>query len=177
MGFSRQEYWSGLPFPSPVDHVLSDLTSWDMPFSLSTLLDDVPGATVGPRWVCKHSLAVGCWSACCPGAEAEAPLELPGWGCWEGWKQCWKRPRSRGHPGLFTAVHHIHSFFRFVSQTGHYRVCSGVPCGIQQVLTHYLLSITLCRHCSKCWECDDEKNESLVSWSLHLRAGRQTLNT
>ena len=26
MGFSRQEYWSGLPFPSPVDHILSDLT-------------------------------------------------------------------------------------------------------------------------------------------------------
>ena len=25
MGFSRQEYWSGLPFLSPVDHALSDL--------------------------------------------------------------------------------------------------------------------------------------------------------
>ena len=25
MGFSRQEYWSGLPFPSPVDHILSCL--------------------------------------------------------------------------------------------------------------------------------------------------------
>ena len=25
MGLSRQEYWSGLPFPSPVDHVLSEL--------------------------------------------------------------------------------------------------------------------------------------------------------
>ena len=25
MGFSWQEYWSGLPFPSPVDHILSDL--------------------------------------------------------------------------------------------------------------------------------------------------------
>ena len=24
MGFSREEYWSGLPFPSPVDHVLSE---------------------------------------------------------------------------------------------------------------------------------------------------------
>ena len=24
MGFSRQEYWSGLPFPSPVDRVLSE---------------------------------------------------------------------------------------------------------------------------------------------------------
>ena len=24
--FSRQEYWSGLPFPSPVDHILSELS-------------------------------------------------------------------------------------------------------------------------------------------------------
>ena len=27
IGFSRQEYWSGLPFPSPVDHVLSELST------------------------------------------------------------------------------------------------------------------------------------------------------
>ena len=27
MGFSGQEYWSGLPFPSPVDHILSDLST------------------------------------------------------------------------------------------------------------------------------------------------------
>ena len=27
MGFSRQGYWSGLPFPSPVDHILSDLST------------------------------------------------------------------------------------------------------------------------------------------------------
>ena len=27
MGFSRQEYWSGLPFPSPVDHSLSELST------------------------------------------------------------------------------------------------------------------------------------------------------
>ena len=27
MGFSRQEYWSGLPAPSPVDHILSDLST------------------------------------------------------------------------------------------------------------------------------------------------------
>ena len=36
MGFSRQEYWSGLPFPSPVDHSLSELSamtclSWEAP--------------------------------------------------------------------------------------------------------------------------------------------------
>ena len=27
-GFSRQEYWSGLPFPSPVDNILSDCSPW-----------------------------------------------------------------------------------------------------------------------------------------------------
>ena len=27
MGFSRQEYWSGLPFPPPVDYILSELFS------------------------------------------------------------------------------------------------------------------------------------------------------
>ena len=31
MGFSRQEYWSGLPFPSPVDHNLSDLSTMTRP--------------------------------------------------------------------------------------------------------------------------------------------------
>ena len=31
MGFSRQEYWSGLPFPSPVDHILSDLSTLTHP--------------------------------------------------------------------------------------------------------------------------------------------------
>ena len=31
MGFSRQEYWSGLPFPSPVDHILSELTTMTLP--------------------------------------------------------------------------------------------------------------------------------------------------
>ena len=27
MGFSRQEYLRGLPFPSPVDHILSELST------------------------------------------------------------------------------------------------------------------------------------------------------
>ena len=39
MGFSRQEYWSGLPFPSPVDHIVSDLStmtraSWVAPHGM-----------------------------------------------------------------------------------------------------------------------------------------------
>ena len=31
MGSSRQEYWSGLPVPSPVDHILSDLSTMTRP--------------------------------------------------------------------------------------------------------------------------------------------------
>ena len=31
MGFSRQEYWSGWPFPSPVDHILSELSTMTCP--------------------------------------------------------------------------------------------------------------------------------------------------
>ena len=40
MGFSRQEYQSGLPFPSPVDHILSEL-------SIMTC----------PSWVALHGMA------------------------------------------------------------------------------------------------------------------------
>ena len=31
MGFSRQEYLGGLPFPSPVDHILSELSTMTHP--------------------------------------------------------------------------------------------------------------------------------------------------
>ena len=40
MGFSRQGYWSGLPFPSPMDHVLSELSSMTC-----------------PAWVALHGMA------------------------------------------------------------------------------------------------------------------------
>ena len=42
MGLLRQEYWSGLPFPSPVDHILSELSTMNR---LS--------------WVALHSMAHG----------------------------------------------------------------------------------------------------------------------
>ena len=40
MGSSRQEYWSGLPFPSPVDHILSELPTM-----------------IHLSWVALHSIA------------------------------------------------------------------------------------------------------------------------
>ena len=44
MGFSRQEYWCGLPFPSSVDHILSDLSTM-----------------AHPSWVVPHSMAYFHW--------------------------------------------------------------------------------------------------------------------
>ena len=44
LGVSRQEYWSGLPFPSPMDHILSD-------FSTMTRLS----------WVAPHGMAQFHW--------------------------------------------------------------------------------------------------------------------
>ena len=43
MGVSQQEYWSGLPFPSPVDHILSELST-----------------ITRPSWVAPHSKAHVC---------------------------------------------------------------------------------------------------------------------
>ena len=40
MGFSGQEYRSGLPFPSPVDHALSELSTMTR-----------------PSWVALHGMA------------------------------------------------------------------------------------------------------------------------
>ena len=37
MEFSRQEYWSGLSFPSPVDHILSELSTMTRPSWLALL--------------------------------------------------------------------------------------------------------------------------------------------
>ena len=52
MGFSRQEYWSGLPFPSPVAHILSDPPPWPALLGLP----------------CGHGLVFSKWPArslCC----------------------------------------------------------------------------------------------------------------
>ena len=53
MGFSRQEDWSSLPFPSPMDHILSDLSTmtcliraWHYPLTF-----DPQGAFLHMCWV------------------------------------------------------------------------------------------------------------------------------
>ena len=55
MGFPRQEYWSGLPFPSPGD--LSDPRI--EPRSLTLQVDSLPSELPGKPSVLKHELNQG----------------------------------------------------------------------------------------------------------------------
>ena len=43
MGFSRQEYWSGLPFPSPGDLRNPGIKSGSLALQAESLLSDPPG--------------------------------------------------------------------------------------------------------------------------------------
>ena len=66
MGFSRQEYWSGLPFPSPVDHILSDLSimthpSWVTPRAWLSLIElDKAVVLVWLDWLVSVSMVSVC---------------------------------------------------------------------------------------------------------------------
>ena len=43
MGFSRQEYWSGLPFPSPGDLPDPGIEPWSPGLQAGVLLSEPPG--------------------------------------------------------------------------------------------------------------------------------------
>ena len=46
MGFSRQEYWSGLPFPSPGDLPDPGIEPWSPAFQADTLTSEPPGKSL-----------------------------------------------------------------------------------------------------------------------------------
>ena len=66
MGFSRQEYWSGLPFCSSVDHILSDLStmthpSWVAPWAWLSFIElDKAVVLVWLDWLvfCEYGFSV-----------------------------------------------------------------------------------------------------------------------
>ena len=49
MGFSRQEYWSGLPFPSPVDLPDPGIKPWSPAFQADTLTSEPPGKSLNAK--------------------------------------------------------------------------------------------------------------------------------
>ena len=72
MGFSRQEYWSGLPFPSPGDLPNSGIEPWSPALQADTLTSELPGKPITNLYsilksrdffvvvVTKHPSSQGC---------------------------------------------------------------------------------------------------------------------
>ena len=60
MAFSRQEYWSGLPFPPPVDHVLSELFNMNHPSWVA--LNSIAHSFIELHKPLHHNKVVACCS-------------------------------------------------------------------------------------------------------------------
>ena len=89
MGFSRQEYWSGLPFPSPVDHILSELS------------------TISQCKELTHLKRPWCWERLKAGGEGDDR----GWDSWMAsptrWTWVWVNSGSwrwTGRPGVLRSM-------------------------------------------------------------------------
>ena len=74
MGFSRQEYWSGLPFLSPVDHIFSKLStmtrlSWVAPWAWLSFIElDKAVVLVWLDWLVFYDYGFSVSALWCPPA-------------------------------------------------------------------------------------------------------------
>ena len=50
MGFSKQEYWGGLPFPPPGDLPDPGIELWSPALQADSLPTDPPGKSVNSTW-------------------------------------------------------------------------------------------------------------------------------
>ena len=83
MGFSRQEYWSGLPFPSPVDHVLSELPPWPVRLGWPHMAWLIVSLSYTRLWSMWSDWLVFCdyFQSFCPLMEKDKRLMEASW--WE----------------------------------------------------------------------------------------------
>ena len=51
MGFSRQDYWSGLPFPSPGDLPNPEIKCWSPAWQADSLPSELPGKTTRDHYL------------------------------------------------------------------------------------------------------------------------------
>ena len=79
MGFSRQEYWSGLPFPSPVDHILSELYTMTCPswVALQGMAHSFTELDMAVAYLIRLVSFLWLWFSFCLPSDGE------GWGLWK----------------------------------------------------------------------------------------------
>ena len=85
MGYSRQEYWSGLPFPSPGYLPNTGIEPVSCTLQADSLLSELPGK---PLYLCTHNASICINTQGFPGSSAgeestchaEDPGSIPGLG-------------------------------------------------------------------------------------------------
>ena len=84
MGFSRQEYWSGLPFPSPGDHVFSELSTMTHPswVALHGMTHSFIELDKWSKWLVWLVFCRCCFHSVCPLMDKDKRLVEASW--WEG---------------------------------------------------------------------------------------------
>ena len=115
LGFSRQEHWSGLPFPSPVHE--SEKWKWSRSVVSNSLWPHglQPTRLLHPWDFPGKSTGVGCH---CPGIKPISSALQGGF-------------FTTGPPGrsLSFLYIYIYNFFRFLSIINYYKILNIVPCG------------------------------------------------
>ena len=112
MAFSRQEVWSGLPFPSPVDHILSDLStmthpSWVAPWAWLSFIELDKAVVQVITWLVLFDYGVSLSALWCPLSAPTVLLGFPlpwSWGIPSGllqqsaasapYHRCWLSPHG-----------------------------------------------------------------------------------
>ena len=95
MGFSRQEYWSGLPFPSPGDLPDPGIEPGSPALQADTLPSEPPGKLVDPRTPANPCApeAVLFKTCSCHGDEGEDIC-----GCWESYPEIHRQGHEKRGP-------------------------------------------------------------------------------
>ena len=142
MGFSRQENWSGLPFPPP----------GDLPDPRMEPMSPAPLALAGGflyhriaweplAWLYSYFIFIGIWLLC-------------------NIVQCLLYSKVNQ-----LCVYIYLLFIGFPFHLGHHRVLSGVPCAEQCIYTSHLFYISIIYICvSRKW---DEEDNSLMAGERH----------
>ena len=95
MGFSRQEYWSGLPFPSSGDLPSSGIASRSLALLAESLLSEPPGK---PMWKWCVPICVCLWSAV---KRNEVGMHVTTWMSLENSKLCEQSQTEMGTHCVF----------------------------------------------------------------------------
>ena len=89
MGFSRQEYWSGVPLPSPVNQLYFNLNHQQSPDSHGKTLQPYPRHHLDDtRWLAPNTAPRSSAVVTLGRMDPRGPFSLSSWHRFQHWRNC-----------------------------------------------------------------------------------------